>query len=373
MWCRVSEITSDFTPSYGANFNRFCFPRLFVNMPRDYKCRKWGNSHQPPTGKRCPHRDEPVEAAGENDIMSMLRKMQEKLDSFDGMKEQMDGIVDRVSRVEFGSEGGSETQQTETQVVAVERQDEGASGSTITPESLRSDVKAMQRAAQRIASYRMDDEDDFEEDEDNSDGTRKNGKKSGSLRLAADKVKRDIDWPHLHINRVVAGKRVPVAYKELRIEEFVFGFLEMLDSERRKWDRDLMLNILKMCMQDAMDFSWENARAFYRLVGVDVESGVRGWTDTDGIRDLRMLHSRIVYPEAKENKEIKKGQSNKVPANSKCCALYQKKACEQHRDHHPFTHACAFCARITGMLYRHPEEDCFRKSIDEAKNSKKRE
>ena len=243
-------------------------------MPRDYKCRKFGISHQPPTGKRCTHREETIKEIGENEMMTILRKMQEKLDGLDDLKEQVDGIADKVSMVEVGSDNSSETRQQTTDVTNEEPQEEGACGGTITPETLLSDVRAMQRAAQRIASYRADDDDDYD-DEDNGTRPRNNGKKSGSLLLAADTVKKSIDWPHLHINRVVAGKRVPIPYKELRIKEFVFGFLEMLDSARRKWDRDLMLSILKMCMQESMDYSWENARAFYRLVGVDVESGAR--------------------------------------------------------------------------------------------------
>ena len=178
----------------------------------------------------------------------------------------------------------------------------------------------------------------------------------------------------MHVQRVVAGQRTAISYKELKVEEFVLGFLIMLDSPRGKWDKEVMLEILKMLLQDTVDFDWENARNFYQMVGLDVEAGVRRWTDMEAIRQQRIIHSRTVYPEKKESKESKKGNGGKNTARDlRCCALYQKRACEQNRDHQPFTHACSYCAKATGMAYRHPEEDCFRKTLEESKNSAKRE
>ena len=129
-----------------------------------------------------------------------------------------------------------------------------------------------------------------------------------------------------------------------------------------------------MLMQDTVDFAWENALNFYQMIGLDVEAGVRSWEDTEVIRDLRLVHSRTVYPEKKEAKDNKRPNSGKTTSqNLRCCALYQKRACEQNRDHPPFSHACSYCAKSTGVACCHPKEDCFCKSLDETKNSKKRE
>ena len=139
----------------------------------------------------------------------------------------------------------------------------------------------------------------------------------------------------------------------------MLGYLIMLDSSRGKWDKEVMLDILKMLLQDTVDFAWENARNFYRMVGLDVEAGIRRWTDTDAIKDRRIIHSRIVYPEKKEVKEGKKGIAGKTTSqNLRCCALYQKRACEQNRDHQPFTHACSYCAKATGVA-----SDTLRKTV----------
>ena len=116
----------------------------------------------------------------------------------------------------------------------------------------------------------------------------------------------------MHVQRVVAGQRTAISYKELKVEEFVLGFLIMLDSPRGKWDKEVMLEILKMLLQDTVDFDWENARNFYLMVGLYVEAGVRRWTDMEAIRQQRIIHSRTVYQEKKESKESKKGNGGKT-------------------------------------------------------------
>ena len=330
-------------------------------------CKKCGRAHLPPTGKKCTRDNEMAEAASNGEVITMLTQLKEQ---FDTMQVQMDSM--RAERNDTQMEiqqrpVDSDSSEPEEQEIMQDDESE-----QITPETLRSDVRAMERAARRIARFNDDDSDGSEEA--TTSRRRSSGKKSGSLLVAAAKVKKAIDWPHMHVSRLVAGERVGVVYKELRIEEFVYGFLEMLDAPKAKWDRKVMMGILKMLMQDAMDFSWANARGFYGLLGVDVEGGSKKWDDMEMVRDMRMMHSRAVFPPKAESKEGKKafgGKNNQQ--NLRCCALYQKKACEQGRDHPPFSHACSYCAKTTGIAYRHPEEDCFRKSIDEAKNSKKRE
>ena len=59
---------------------------------------------------------------------------------------------------------------------------------------------------------------------------RDRGRKSGSTLVASDLVRDRIDWPHMHVKRVIGGRRKNVEYTDLRIEEFVHGFLVMLAS-----------------------------------------------------------------------------------------------------------------------------------------------
>ena len=332
-------------------------------------CKRCGKSHKPPTGKRCQFYEEPQEATREEEMspamQRMEKRMEEQMEKFDIMMRRLEVAgADRqsvTSQVESDTDGVAEAEQSEQDVLQL-----------LTPTSLRKDVRAMQKAAQRMVEIQEEEEEETEEI--NGARGRRAGKKSGCLLVAAHNVKERIDWPHMHIQRVAGGRRLTVTYEELRIEEFVYGFLEMLKVQRDRWNKDLMLDILQMLMQDTMDFAWENARNFYKMIGVDVESGARRWEDTEIIRDMRLLHSRTVYPEKREPKENKKANPTKsTPQNLRCCAPYQRKTCEQNRDHPPFTHACSYCAKATGVAYRHPEDDCFRKSIDESKNSAKRE
>ena len=134
-----------------------------------------------------------------------------------------------------------------------------------------------------------------------------------------------------------------------------------------------MLRILDMLMQDAMDFSWENARNFYEQLGLDVENGDIRWGDSEAVNLMRMTYSRTVFPEKKEEKQASKNQQKSAPAGMKCCAAYQTRSCENSRDHTPFTHACSYCFKNSSILARHAEQDCFKKNAAESKNGKKRE
>ena len=358
-------------------------------MPREYHCKTCGIVHAPPTGKKCrwqntEHEEEVDDGeevtemgaeGGETDpMMHLMLQMKQQMDGMEqNMRQQMDGIEERMRRVETGGDNesvGARSAREGAENNGISDEQVGALD-VITPATLRSDVRAMQRAAQRIAQI---DTDDLDDDDIGYGNRRNNGKKSGCLLTAADNVKTRIDWPHMYVNRVSAGSRAAVTYKELRVEEFVLGFLMMLDAKKDKWDKEVMLEILKMFLQDTVDFAWENALNFYRMIALDVEAGVRRWDDMEAISRLRLVHARTVYPEKKENKDVKKANGQKATAqNLRCCALYQRRACEHNRDHMPFSHACSYCAKATGMAYRHPEEDCFRKTLDESKNSKKRE
>ena len=199
---------------------------------------------------------------------------------------------------------------------------------------------------------------------DPQDTTKSGGKKSGSMLVAAEKVVEQIDWPHMYVYRYAARRQKGVPYGDLRIDKFVFGFISMLESPKCAWDYQTMTRVLRMLMRDAMDFSWENARAFYELVGRVVEHGVMEWTDKERITEMRMTHSRANFPEkraAKDTKDTTRGPPKSAPADTRCCAAFQKRECKLMRDHAPYTHACAYCLRTCNLLCRHAENECIRK------------
>ena len=252
-----------------------------------------------------------------------------------------------------------------------ESEEQGAVGGQLaTVDTLRQDFRLMSQAAKRLARLRLDDSDD--EDMDSYSRSRESGKKSGSVLTPTDKVRKQIDWPHMHIQRMFGGRKKSVSYVDLRIDEFVYGFMSMIESPQCKWNYRVMTKILKNLMQDSMEFSWSNALMFYQMAGVEVEKGKLQWSDEARIHEMRMTYARTVFPEGKPPKETPKPQLQLAPANMKCCGPFQRRECEQDRDHTPFTHACAYCFKAKAALCRHSEEDCKRKIAD-SKNGKPRE
>ena len=334
-------------------------------MPRNRNCRKCGTVHAAPTGKHC--RQVAAEAEGatgatNEDIMNMLIGMETRMSAVEQAQQTQNRARDRPDEVSNDSESS---------VDAGEEEATQGAGENTTPDTLRQDIRAMSRAAERLAQFSM--EEDLEADDLGLPRQRLQGRKSGSLMLKSDNVKQRVDWPHMHTHRMVTGRRKCVAFADLRIEEFVCGFVGMLRDPRSKLNKDLMLELLEMLMEDTIDFSWSNALGFYEKVGLDVEHGVMKWEDAERIRSMRLTYSRTVFPQKTESKEPPKPQQKATPANMRCCAAYQRQACEQLRDHPPFTHACNYCHRAVKMLCRHPEAECQRKVTDETKNVPRRE
>ena len=338
-------------------------------MPRRYKCRKCGVEHPPPTGKHCrEQRLETPPVAGENDadMMQLLRELQINMG---GMMTEMAQIREERERDNVQRE--EEENDSESQEGAVGGSDDA---DQMSPQTIRRDLRLMARAARRLAA--IESEDGEEDDLEGLPSIKSKGTKSGTTLVATDIVKKRIDWPHMHVKRQSGGRRRCVTFSELRLKEFVYGFVIMLRSPRSKFNTELMLDILAMMMQDAVDYSWSNALTFYEMVGSDVEQGYMKWEDNDRVKDMRIQYGRAVYPEKKEQKEQKetaKPQARQAPAGMKCCAPFQTKSCENTRDHIPFTHACGYCHRTAGTLARHAEDDCFKRMAAEPKNAKKRE
>ena len=340
-------------------------------MLRRYRCKKCGVEHAPPTGKHC--RQNPVQQQIPNDggipkemdnseMMQLLRDLSARMGAVeDHVKQSNTEQAKTAQNIEQDEDDDSEELEDEPE------QEEDSE--QLSPQELRKDFKLMARAAKKLAAMNKDDSLDDELPRQWSKGT-----KSGAAMVASELVKKRIDWPHMHVKRLTAGRRKNMSYSEMKVEEFVYGFLKMLKTPRNKLDKDTMIDILEMLMQDTVDFAWQNALNFYEMVGVDVEMGYMTWQDKEIIQQMRMTYSRTHYPEKKEQqKETPKNQPHSAPAGMRCCAAFQTRSCEQNRDHHPFTHACSYCHKTSTILARHSEEDCFKKIAQESKNGRKTE
>ena len=333
-------------------------------MPRTYKCRKCGVVHPPPTGKHCREQfNTDDDSAGEQPVnfMLILRELQKQ------MKEVME-TVGNNARGEATPPPDSSPQPSTSGVEADVFEDD------ITPTSLRRRTPVMKKATNRLAKIRW--QDDEVELLAEMVRNRTGGKKSGSIMVAAETVEERIDWPHMYVTRASTGRRKGVAYNELTSEEFAYGYMCMIESSKCKWDLRTMVQLYRMVMNHAINYSWENARAWYEEMGVEVKNDMMEWTDIDRVREIQFMHTRVRTTERKE--VIERGEPARqplkiAPQGTKACAAYQTKACEQARDHAPYTHTCTYCLKSCNALCRHPEADCIRRVIDAAKNDRRRE
>ena len=329
-------------------------------MPRIYKCRKCGVSHESPTGKQCQrqrHETESEEGETANGLLPMMLEIKEQLREVQSSVASMKGERERQS-----ARAALEVAEEEEESCEEEEVEEEPDIAPATVQTLRKDLRVMSQAARRLAQLKMDDSD--EDDLDDMPRGRHAGKKSGSVMTPTDRVKTRIDWPHWHVSRVSGGRRKNVPYAELRIDEFVYGFMLMIGDPACKWDYRMMTQILTDMMQD----SWGNAAGFYEMAALDVEKGRMKWSDKDRLNQMRMTYARTVFPgagaNARESKEPPKSTLQPAPANMRYCVPFQRHECEHDKDHAPFTHGCGYCFRARSALCRHPEEDCKRKAAD---------
>ena len=195
-------------------------------MPRTYNCKKCHTVHQAPTGKQCQRAQTTVHQEVEQDSMIQM------VEAMKDFKMELLNVSRRMAKI--GSEKAERGQELEEAVaqedseVSEETSERSEINDEATPDSLRRDMRLMARAAEKLSC--MTEEDSDTEDEGTVKRIRRKGRKSGSLRLASDVVSKQIDWPHLYIKRMVGGRRKPVAFSDLRVEEFTLGYLAMLDA-----------------------------------------------------------------------------------------------------------------------------------------------
>ena len=243
------------------------------------------------------------------------------------------------------------------------KQHAASSGNPITVEALKNNAEVVNRAAQRIHELNLQ-EYDLPDASRIGTGNINRGKKSGSISKASDKVIKDLDWPHYHITRGI--NLTPSSYEELSVEEFILGYIRMLRDTDSTFDKDVMLEILEDLMEDVIDFSWGNAKGFYKSIGLEIERGKFAWDDSATIQKKRFTQCRV--QKAVEKQEVKPKKQIQVPANAVCCPQYQLGLCDKKFDHLPHIHACAFCFTNRNLVHKHKESDCFFKPKVNSKN-----
>ena len=221
--------------------------------------------------------------------------------------------------------------------------------------------------------------DSDEEDQDKEDPLPKQrylGKRSGRVKTADDRVLKQVDWPHYYIYR--AGSASSTKYHDLTAPEFTYGYIsQILEGKFDERDCKLKLRHLRDLMQDATDFSWENARNFHGIVLSQMERKRLTWQDTTKLQELRTryAHNRQ-HTQNKSGKTTTAATSTTNSVKHEVCRKYNNKRCEQPGDHSNYRganllHVCELCWKKDKIPRRHTAGNCwmqFDKEITQSKN-----
>ena len=247
---------------------------------------------------------------------------------------------------------------------------------------------ATRRAKARLTALGvLGDDDHSDTDSDDEKGAKASstlkGKKSGKVKTADHKTKHDIDWPHYYVFRDAKG----VAYEQLTIAEFSFGFHNMIDNaapRQQKW----LLSHFKDLMEDAMQYKWYVVRDFNYVVFQMIETArlnlVPTHSDMTKILDLRRQHiwnkpnaymSRTHTPRPDYHHTSRPDYSKQqghtaAPHDNTPCEAFQRRACEHMGSHDGVDHVCAYCMKLSAGSFPHPEALCRRKHWHWEKNGK---
>ena len=324
---------------------------------RNYKCSTCARYHARPTGKNCQWAN--MELQQEPEVAETHSP--ELAQTLLAITTQMDALSKKMEAME------NRTPATTPDTGIAGIQVEQAAVSTTEPpqrtevpstNELRRDYDVGREVNRRLAE--MDLLDDTT-DTQRSGTPRLRGKRSGAARTVQDTIVHDIYWPHFHIYTPPGAE--PMTYPALSILEFTYGYMHMVDQPDSKLNRQVMWEILKDLMEDAVEYPWQNVK---NLAGSHVENDRMEWSDTEKIGKLRVKNSQ--KHETVNNPASQQTQSGE---RLKPCAPYQQGTCTEKADHGGLKHMCANCYKVKSVPYPHPEMNCRRKNTTEQpKNGK---
>ena len=149
--------------------------------------------------------------------------------------------------------------------------------------------------------------------------------RSGLVKSATDRVKRDVTWPHHFVFRTHGSERVPATYSQLTMAEFMHGFAMGVLEERDHDTQVAMFRYLAHITREAARAPWTAVKDCHAAILHEMETGSLTWHHDEELRAMRLeLISRATpTPERK---------------------------------------VCGFCLRTTGDARYHPEDKCHKKA-----------
>ncbi len=326
-----------------------------------------GNTHAPPTGKKCkqtPPVAGPEPGNADNAVLSAINELAQTVKDMAGRVSKLESHPQETlaSGVPDPRETSADASPEQYDGDEDNLSGSGSDSESATPNRLRQDVRLREKVQKRLGELDLlESEDDTPRRSSQSD----RGKKSGRSKTANDIIVRDVDWPHFYVYR--GPSRQAATYEDLSLGEFAFGYIcSVLDAGNVTASTNVMLRYLRDILRDAIDFPWPVVRNFHGVVAQQIELGRLDWADKDKIQDLRSVY--VVRPP-----ESTPGQQAPATQGPPFCLPYQRGACNVKAPQHntprgQVKHMCAFCFKQTGVAYNHAEADCRRKQSSVSKN-----
>ena len=153
-------------------------------------------------------------------------------------------------------------------------------------------------------------------------------------------------WPQHYV--LVGNRKERPTYDQLKPTQWMAGVikgaLDLSDTERIH-----KLNYLASLLEDASDFSFENAKACHAVILTDMERDKLTWEDTHLLDRYRRQHAqRHDAPVQRQNFQPKK-QQNSENSDSKVipCKYFNDSQCSKHHTHFTrgiwYLHICSKC------------------------------
>ena len=158
-------------------------------------------------------------------------------------------------------------------------------------------------------------------------------------------VKKFVAWPHHYV--LVGKDRKPPTYDQLCPTRWMAGCLKAA-MDLPQPDRDQNLQCLINLLEDASDFSFDNAKACHAVVLTTMEHDKISWQDTDQLDRLRRQHAQQhPAPANLPGNSASKSLVSKDYNQEMICKFFLTNSCTHQTSHVTknvlYKHTCAKC------------------------------
>ena len=158
-------------------------------------------------------------------------------------------------------------------------------------------------------------------------------------------------WPQFYVFDFIEGKGAH--YDDLTVQEFVYGFVQMIIDPQWADDSKYLLRYLARFLEDVKDKpnDWEELRKLHAMIATLIEKKAIKWSSRTAIDRLkaRFFNSR---GDSTVNRESTISDEDRKP-----CIAWNMDKCGKGGSHTGVVHKCSRCHRM-GIVRRHKAINC---------------